>query len=48
MGPEPLLKDERDNFKASLYIFLQKKLIDSLADAFERSKSAEIHSDISR
>lgn len=48
MGPEPLTKEERDKFKASLYIFLQKKLKDSLAEAMDRSKTESIHPDISR
>jgi len=48
MGPEPLSKTERDKFKASLYIFLQKKLSDSLSDAMDRAKSEGVHPDISK
>ena len=48
VGPEPLSDGERSKFKASLYIFLQKKLKDSLSEAMDRSRSEPIHSDISK
>lgn len=48
MGPEPLTKTERDKFKASLYLFMQKKLVDSLSDAMDRAKADGVHTDISK
>ena len=48
MGPNPLTKEERDKFKASLYIFLQKKMKDSLNEAMEKGRGNLIHLDIQK
>lgn len=45
MGQEPLSQTSRDKFKANLYIFLQKKLKDSLSAAMDQGNT---HSDISK
>jgi hypothetical protein len=45
MGPNPLSQGEKDKFKASLYIFLQKKMHESLAEAMARTN---IHPDLAK
>jgi hypothetical protein len=45
-GARKLTKNEKDSFKAELYIFLQRKTKECLDRAITKGQRANLHSDI--